>query len=87
MNLKDHQQYFITKAMHLSGMRYFLVFANGDKGEVNLSDLLDTSPYYDKLKSKKVAQHLKVEFNTLVYDEDFDICPEVLFKLMKDQRL
>lgn len=59
-----------------------LTFADGEKKVYNARPLLEKNIYY-KLKNLAFFLCAKVEYGTVVWDDDIDIAPEHLYECSK----
>ncbi len=63
-----------TQGYHLS-----LVFTNGETGDFDCSPLLDFG-VFNELKDKSYFKKARVEYGTVRWPHEQDICPDTLYE-------
>ncbi|MFZ2655987.1 MAG: DUF2442 domain-containing protein [Victivallales bacterium] len=81
--------FYLKTAEYLENYTFLLEFNTGEKGVVNLREiLLDESGAFSELFRKNLGEvknfHLD-SWPTLAWDNGFDICPDVLYEKFKAQ--
>ncbi len=76
---------WVKDAKHLGGYRLRLRFSDGTDGEVDLERLVlsDTRPIVAALRDPVVFTAFKVDMDTVVWDNGFDLAPEYLYAQAK----
>lgn len=76
---------WVTDARPLGGHRLWVRFNDGAEGEIELSDLVaqDTRPIVAALREPAVFAALRVELDTVVWENGFDLAPEYLRSRLK----
>lgn len=76
---------WVTDARPLDGHRLWVRFNDGAEGEIDLSDLIraDARPIVAALSDPAVFAALRVDMDTVVWDNGFDLAPEYLRSLLK----
>lgn len=71
---------WVTDAKHLGGYRLWLRFSDGCEGEVDLADLVlnDQRPIVVALRDPAAFMAMRVDMDTVVWDNGFDLAPEYL---------
>ncbi len=54
-------------------------YANGEAGEVDLSALIEKKPFYLWKTEEGLFQTVRIEGDTLVWDQNIDIAPEPVY--------
>jgi hypothetical protein len=69
-----------TGARHLGGYRLWLRFSDGSEGEVDLAELVlnDHRPIVAALRDPVSFASMRVDMDTVVWDNGFDLAPEYL---------
>lgn len=71
---------WITAAEVVGPCRLWLRFSDGVEGEVDLADFVaaDARPIVAALRDPSAFAAMRVEFDTVVWDNGFDLAPEFL---------
>lgn len=71
---------WVTDARHVGGFRIWLRFSDKSEGEVDLTDLVsnDPRPIVAALRDQTRFAALRVDMDTVVWDNGFDLAPEYL---------
>lgn len=71
---------WITAAKVVGPSRLWLQFSDGAEGEANLSDFIagDARPIVSALRDPVAFAAIRVENDTVVWDNGFDLAPEFL---------
>lgn len=71
---------WVTAASALSNYRLWVRFDDGAEGEVDLRDLVmsDQRPIVAALRVPDAFAYIRVEHDTVVWDNGFDLAPEYL---------
>lgn len=71
----------VNQADYLGDYRLLLQFDNGERGEVDLQDLIFKYPAAEPLRDKSRFQQFSLdEWSTVVWDCGFDVSPETLYE-------
>lgn len=72
---------WVTKANALPDYRLWVRFSDGTEGEVDLKDLIaaDTRPIVSELRNAEAFAAIRVEMDTVVWANGFDLAPEFLY--------
>ena len=75
----------VTDVRHLGGYRLWVRFSDASEGEVDLADLVlnDKRPVVAALRDPAVFAAMRVDMDTVVWDNGFDPAPEYLHARMK----
>lgn len=70
----------VTEAKALPDFRLWVRFSDGTEGEIDLKDFIagDSRPIVAALSDPLVFSPLRVDMNTVVWDNGFDLAPEFL---------
>lgn len=70
----------VTDARHLGGYRLWVRFSDASEGEIDLADLIlnDSRPIVAALRDPAAFAALRVDMDTVVWDNGFDLAPEYL---------
>jgi hypothetical protein len=73
---------WVTAAKALPEYRLRLRFSDGTEGEVALKDFVftDTRPIVAALRDPNAFAAIRVEFDTVVWANGFDLAPEFLYE-------
>jgi hypothetical protein len=76
---------WVTDARPLGTHRLWVRFNDSTEGEVDLSDLIanDTRPIVAALRDPAAFASLRVDMDTVVWDNGFDLAPEYLRSRLK----
>ena len=84
--------HLIREIVDMEPFKIILRFNTGEIRQVNLADKLNewaTSPQskFTELKNYEVFKQVKLdkEFQTLVWDNGLDLCPDVLYELSTEK--
>ncbi len=71
---------WVTEAKHLGGYRLWMRFSDGTEGEIDLTELVanDSRPIVAALRDPALFARLKVDMDTVVWENGFDLAPEYL---------
>lgn len=77
---------WVTAATALPGYRLQLRFSNGKEGEVSLRKLifLDHRPIVAELRDEEAFAACRVEMDTVVWSNGFDLAPEYLYEQLQN---
>ena len=70
----------VIKAEYLDGYRLLLLFNNGERRIVDLSQSLN-GPVYAPLKDIDYFKHFSIKFNTIEWENGADFAPEYLYEI------
>ena len=72
---------WVTDAKSLPGYRLWVRFSNGSEGEVHLKDFLfsDPRPIAAALRDPEMFAAIRVDSDTVVWANGFDLAPEYLY--------
>ena len=72
---------WVTDARALPGFRLWVRFSDESEGEVELKDFVftDTRPIVAALRDPEVFAAVRVDMDTVVWANGFDIAPEYLY--------
>ena len=76
---------WVTDAAVLSNYRLRLQFSDGKVGEVDLRDFImgDNRPIVTALRLPEAFAACRVEMDTVVWDNGFDLAPEFLYERLR----
>ena len=76
---------WVTDAKALPDYRLWVRFSDGIEGEISLSDFIagDTRPIVVALRDQAVFSDIRVEMDTVVWTNGFDLAPEFLYAKVK----
>ena len=76
---------WVTDAKALPGYRLWVRFSDGSEGEVHLRDLVfaDARPIVAALRDPATFNAIRVDLDTVVWANGFDLAPEYLHKNKK----
>jgi hypothetical protein len=76
---------WVTDAKALPDYRLWVRFSDDTEGEVNLRDLAmtDSRPIVSELRDPTVFSAIRVEMDTVVWTNGFDLAPEFLRERMR----
>ena len=76
---------WVTNAKVLPDYRLSVSFSDGSEGEVNLKPFIeaDTRPIVKALRDGVAFSAIRVEMDTVVWENGFDLAPEFLRALAK----
>ena len=71
---------WVTEAKGLPDFRLRVRFSDGTEGEINLKDFIakDARPIVAALRDPLAFSALRVDMDTVVWDNGFDLAPEFL---------
>ncbi len=71
---------WVTDAKHLGRYRLWVRFSDASEGEIDLADLIlnDRRPIVAALRDPAAFAALRVDMDTVVWDNGFDLAPEYL---------
>jgi uncharacterized protein DUF2442 len=72
---------WVAKAKALSNYRLWVQFSDGLEGELDLKEFIfaDTRPIVAGLRNEQVFSDIRVESDTVVWSNGFDLAPEFLY--------
>jgi hypothetical protein len=75
----------VVDARPLGEHRLWVQFNDGAKGQIDLDDLIrtDTRPIVTALRDPAAFAALRVDMDTVVWDNGFDLAPEYLHSRLK----
>lgn len=81
------QNVWVTQAKPLPNYRLWLRFSDASEGEVELRDFIftDSRQIVRELRDPKVFGAIRVEADTVVWENGFDLAPEFLRSLTRVQ--
>jgi hypothetical protein len=70
----------VTDARHLGAYRLWVRFSDASEGEIDLGDLVlnDKRPIVVALRDPSVFAAIRVDMDTVVWENGFDLAPEYL---------
>jgi hypothetical protein len=73
---------WVTDAKALPGFRLWVRFSDGSEGEVHLKDFVfaDSRPIVVELRDPAAFGAIRVDLDTVVWANGFDLAPEVLHR-------
>ena len=76
---------WVTEAKPLPDCRLWLRFSDGSDGDIDLKDLVegDTRPIVAALRDPGKFAAIRVEADTVVWDNGFDPAPEFLYERLR----
>lgn len=76
---------WVTEAKALPNFRLWVRFSDSMAGEIDLKDFIarDTRPVVTALRDPLVFSALRVDMDTVVWDNGFDLAPEFLHEQVK----
>lgn len=76
---------WVTDAKALPHHRLWVRFSDGIEGEIDLKDFIasDTRPIVVALRDQSVFSAIRVEMDTVVWSNGFDLAPEFLYARAK----
>ncbi len=71
---------WVTDAKHLGGYRLWVRFSDKTEGEIDLTTLVmsDERPIVSALRDPATFAAIRVDMDTVVWDNGFDLAPEYL---------
>ena len=71
---------WVTDAKHLGGYRLWVRFSDASEGDIDLADLIlnDRRPIVAALRDPAAFAALRVDMDTVVWANGFDLAPEYL---------
>jgi len=71
---------WVTDAKHLGDYRLWVRFSDASEGEIDLGDLIrgDHRPIVAALRNPAAFAALRVDMDTVVWDNGFDLAPKYL---------
>ena len=72
---------WVTEAKALPDFRLWVRFSDGTEGEIKLKDFIakDARPIVAALRDPIAFSALRVDMDTVVWDNGFDLAPEFLY--------
>ena len=77
----------VTKIKYREAYVFHIVFDDGVRGDVNLSEYLDKGPMFQPLKNKAFFQSAKIDGGTISWPNGADIAPETLYEKVANKAL
>lgn len=76
---------WVTEAKVLPDFRLWIRFSDSTEGEIDLKDFIarDTRPVVTALRDPLTFSALRVDMDTVVWDNGFDLAPEFLHAQVK----
>lgn len=76
---------WVTDAQALPDYRLRVCFSDGSEGEVDLKDFIesDPRPIVKALRDRSIFSAIRVEMDTVVWENGFDLAPEFLRAMAK----
>lgn len=76
---------WVTDAKHLATYRVWVRYSDGTEGEIDLGELVlnDTRPIVTALRDPAVFAALRVDNDTIAWNNGFDLAPEYLYARAK----
>lgn len=76
---------WVTEASALPDYRLRVRFSDGCEGEVDLNDFIgaDSRPIVKALRDRSTFSAIRVEMDTVVWENGFDLAPEYLRAMAK----
>jgi hypothetical protein len=70
----------VTGARHIGGYRLWVRFSDATEGQIDLADLVlnDKRPIVVALRDQAVFAAMRVDMDTVVWENGFDLAPEYL---------
>ena len=70
----------VTGARHIGGYRLWVRFSDATEGEIDLADVVlnDKRPIVVALRDQAVFAAMRVDMDTVVWEDGFDLAPEYL---------
>ena len=78
---------WVTDAKPLGDFHLWVKFSDETQGEIDLRDFIasDPRPIVGALKNPTTFAALKVDMDTVVWDNGFDLAPEFLYERVKSR--
>jgi hypothetical protein len=76
---------WVTDAKHPGRYRLWVRFSDTSEGEIDLADVLlnDSRPIVAALRDPSAFAAMRVDMDTVVWDNGFDLAPEFLYAKVK----
>ena len=76
----------VIYAEFVSGYKVYVEFNNGERGTIDFEKILkeDHREIINELLNKKLFKTVKLNLNTLCWDNEVDFAPEFLYEQMKE---
>jgi hypothetical protein len=76
---------WVADAEALSGYRLWLRFSDTTEGEIDLRDFIarDSRPIAAALREPQAFEAMRVDMDTVVWANGFDLAPEFLYERMR----
>lgn len=74
--------YIVPKPIEVKALQnydLYIKFEDGKEKIYNVKHLVEKIPFYNKLKNKEYFENVKVDGNTIVWEQGEDIAPENLY--------
>ncbi len=74
--------YIVPKPIEVKALQnydLYIKFEDGKEKIYNVKHLAEKIPFYSKLKNKEYFENVKVDGNTIVWEQGEDIAPENLY--------
>lgn len=77
----------VTEARALADYRLWIRFSDGCEGEVDLKAFIesDSRPIVSALRDRAVFAAIRVEMDTVLWENGFDLAPEFLHERVKSR--
>ena len=76
---------WITNAKYVKDYKVWLSFNNGTEGTVDFTDKINSLAIFEPLKNKDFFKDFKINSWTLEWDNDIDIAPESLYRMILEK--
>ena len=78
---------WVTGTRYVDGYRLWVAFSDGTEGTVDLADFVarDPRPIVQALRDPHAFSALRVEMDTVVWSNGFDLAPEYLYEWIRAQ--
>ena len=75
---------YITEAKHIKDYQIEIIFNDNKKGIVDLKNVIenDSRPLFQELKDKIKFSQIRVDMDTIVWQNGLDLAPEFLYKMI-----
>lgn len=79
---------FVTQAQYVDSYRVRIVFSDRREGIVDLRDTIcnDHRAIFRELEDMEKFKRLRVELDTVVWDNGLDLAPEYLYDKLRDTK-
>lgn len=78
--------YLVKKAKYIEGYKIWLLFADGNNGEIDLEQKIkDKKGVFKPLHDINYFKNFKIRGSTLAWNNEADFAPESLYELLIEQ--